>query len=66
MYKRQGEAGAVSDADAEVVRFQSEDPGLIDDLPPARHVTLRTDRPPAEVLDDLAGLLDTRLARSDP
>ena len=64
--RRSGEAGAVSDADAEVVRLQSEDPGLIDDLPPARHVTLRTDRPPAELLDDLAALLDARLARSDP
>ena len=28
--------------------------------------TLRTDRPPAEVLDDLAALLDARLARGDP
>jgi len=64
--RRSGEAGAVSDADAEVVRRQSEDPNLIDDLPPARHVTLRTDRPPAEVLDDLAALLDARLARRDP
>ena len=48
------------------MRLQSEDPGLIDDLPPARHVTLRTDRPPAEVLDNLAGLLDARLARDEP
>ena len=64
--RRSGEAGAVSDADAEVVRLQSEDAGLLDELPAARHVTLRTDRPPAEVLDDLAALLDARLARGGP
>ena len=62
--RRSGEASAVSDADAEVVRLQREDAGLLDELPPARHITVRTDRPPAEVLDDLAALLDARLARS--
>jgi aminoglycoside phosphotransferase family enzyme/predicted kinase len=64
--RRSGEAGAVSDADTEVVRLQSEDAGLLDELPPARHVTLRTDRPPAEVLDELAALIDARLARGGP
>ena len=64
--RRSGEAGAVSDADTEVVRLQSEDAGLLDELPPARHVTLRTDRPPADVLDELAALIDARLARSGP
>ena len=61
--RRSGEAGAVSDADAEVVRLQSEDAGLLDDLPPARHVMVRTDRSPADVLDDLAAVLDARLVR---
>jgi uncharacterized protein len=64
--RRSGEAGAVSDADAEVVRLQSDDAGLLDELPPDRHVTLRTDRPPAEILDELAALIDARLARGEP
>jgi predicted kinase len=64
--RRSGEAGAVSDADAEVVRMQNEDAGLLGELPPARHVMVRTDRPPAEVLDELAALIDARLARSAP
>lgn len=35
--------------------------------PPAdRDVVLRTGRPPAEALDDLAALLDARLARGGP
>ena len=61
--RRSGETGAVSDADAEVVRVQSADDGLLDELPPAHHVMVRADRPPAEVLDDLAALLDAHLAR---
>jgi hypothetical protein len=56
----------VSDADAEVVRMQNEDAGLLDELPPAGHVIVRTDGPPAEVLDELAALIDARLARSAP
>jgi uncharacterized protein len=64
--RRSGEAGAVSDADAEVVRMQNEDAGLLDELPPARHVMVRTDRPPADVLDELAALIDARLARGAP
>jgi aminoglycoside phosphotransferase family enzyme/predicted kinase len=64
--RRSGEAGAVSDADAEVVRLQSEDGGLLDELPPARHLTVRTDRPPAGVLDEVAAVIDARLARGGP
>ena len=55
--------GAVSDADADVVRRQTDDGDLADDVPAGQHVVLRTDRPAEDALDDLAALLDARLAR---
>jgi aminoglycoside phosphotransferase family enzyme/predicted kinase len=64
--RRLREAGAVSDADADVVRLQSENAGLLDDLPPGRHVMVRSDRPPGEILDELGALIDARLARGTP
>jgi uncharacterized protein len=64
--RRQGVAGVFSDADAEIVRRQTDDGGLTDDVPASRHVVLRTDRPPSDVLDDLAALLDARSARERP
>ncbi len=64
--RRLGDTAAVSDADADVVRLQADDGGLADDVPADRHVVLRTDRPAAEALDDLAALLDARLARTVP
>ena len=54
------------DADADVVRRQADDGGVGADVPADRHVVLRTDRPAAEALDDLAALLDARLARAVP
>ncbi len=64
--RRLVDAAAVSDADADVVRLQANNGGLVDDVPADRHVVLRTDRPAAEALDDLAALLDARLARGGP
>ena len=64
--RRLVDAAAVSDADADVVRLQADDGGLDNDVPADRHVVLRTDRPAAEALDDLAALLDARLARGGP
>ena len=49
-----------------VVRRQAEDGGLVEDVPAGRHVVLRTDRPAADALDDLAALLDARLGRRGP
>ena len=49
-----------SDADPRVVRRQTDAAGLAEDVPPAQHVILRTDRPPEDALDDLATLLDAR------
>ena len=44
----------------DVVRRQADDGGVGDDVPADRHVVLRTDRPAADALDDLAALLDAR------
>lgn len=63
---RLGESGAVSDADADVVRRQAVEGDLADHFPAAQHIVLRTDRPTAQALDDLAALLDAQLARSGP
>ena len=49
-----------SDAGARVVRRQTEDGELAEDVPPGRHLVLRTDRPAEDALDDLAALLDAR------
>jgi aminoglycoside phosphotransferase family enzyme/predicted kinase len=60
--RRRGfDAAALSDADAGVVRRQSDDGGLAEDVPAAQHVVLRTDRPAQDALDDLTALLDARL-----
>jgi uncharacterized protein len=64
--RRLGTSGVVSDADAEVVRRQAVEGELADRVPAEQHIVLRTDRPPAEVLDDLAALVDAQLARSGP
>jgi aminoglycoside phosphotransferase family enzyme/predicted kinase len=56
----------VSDADTRVVRPQAEADGLAEDVPPAQHIPLRTDRPATEALDDVAAVLDARLSRGVP
>jgi uncharacterized protein len=55
-----------SDAGPEVVRAQRDADGLLDDVQPGRHVVLRTDRDPADALDDLTALLDARMALRAP
>lgn len=64
--RRLGEPGSVADADADVVRLQALEGALVDEISAEHHMVLRTDRPPGETLDDLAALLDARLARRDP
>jgi aminoglycoside phosphotransferase family enzyme/predicted kinase len=56
----------LSDADAGVVRGQSDNGGLLEDVPPAQHIPLRTDRPAADALDDLTAVLDARFALRGP
>jgi hypothetical protein len=63
--RRTFDTAAVSDADARVVGWQADDGGLAEDVPPGRHVVLRTDRPAEDALDDLAALLDARLGRPE-
>ena len=55
-----GRTRDISDAGARVVRGQAEDGELAEDVPPGRHLAVRTDRPPEDALDDLAALLDAR------
>ena len=64
--RRIGDSRAYSDADARVVRRQSDDGGLVEAVPPAQHVPLRTDRPVTEALDDLTAVIDGRLALDGP
>ena len=63
---RSFDTSVVSDADAGVVQGQTDDGHLADDVPPAQHVVLRTDRPAEDALDDLAALLDARLSLRRP
>lgn len=62
--QRVSDPAAVSDADEHVVRAQTDDGRLDEDVPAAQHLTLRTDRALEDVLDDLTALLDARLART--
>jgi hypothetical protein len=64
--RRIHDIGALSDADARVVRRQADDGGLAEEVPPAQHILLRTDRAAEEALDDLTALLDARLALGGP
>ena len=64
--RRISDANNLSDADARVVRQQSDDGGLVEDVPAAQHIPLRTDRAVTEALDDLAAVLDARLAVGGP
>jgi len=64
--RRISDADNLSDADARVVRQQSDDGGLDEDVPAAQHIPLRTDRAVTEALDDLAAVLDARLAVGGP
>jgi aminoglycoside phosphotransferase family enzyme/predicted kinase len=64
--RRVDQSGGASDADADVVRLQAMQGGLVEEIPAGHHSILRTDRPLTEALDDLVALLDARLARLDP
>jgi uncharacterized protein len=55
------EPRSASDATVELVREQLEEFAPLDEVPPGRHLVLRTDRPVAETLGDVQALLDSRL-----
>lgn len=52
----------VSDAGTEIAGRQLAEFEPLDEVPPELHLTVRSDRPTPEVLDDVSALLDTRLA----
>lgn len=58
---REGRPGEVSDATSELVAVQQREFEPLDEVEASRHAILRTDRPAAEVVDDLEALLDSRL-----
>jgi len=65
-HRRVSDAHNLSDADTRVVGRQSDDGGLVEDVPAAQHIALRTDRAVTDALDDLAAVLDARLAVGSP
>ena len=62
--RRSREAPSPSDATAEHVLSQLREFAPLDEIAADRHVVIRTDRPTAEVIDDLQALLDARLTAS--
>ena len=58
---RAGEGGQASDAGAAIALRQRETFEAIDEVPSSRHISLRTDRPVASVIDELEATLDERL-----
>jgi predicted kinase len=59
--RRERDRTEVSDADAAVVMRERTSWEPLDEVPVTRHVSLRTDRPLAEIVGDLVALLDRRL-----
>ncbi len=64
---REREVDRISDAGPEIAaRLRADFEPLEDDVTADRHFVLRTDRPEAQVLEDLVAMLDQQLARSRP
>jgi aminoglycoside phosphotransferase family enzyme/predicted kinase len=61
---RDGDPGRVSDAGPDIVRRQRLDAEPLDEIEARDHVLLRSDRPVAEILAELADALDRRAAGS--
>jgi predicted kinase len=55
---REHQPGAESDATADVAARLRSAWEALDEIPPGRHVVLRTDRPVSDAADDLEALLD--------
>jgi uncharacterized protein len=62
--KRQEDPSHVSDATPEIAAALRHEFEPLDDVPPERHFTLRTDRPAGDVVADLVALLDEREANT--
>jgi aminoglycoside phosphotransferase family enzyme/predicted kinase len=61
--RRARDPGSTSDATPEIAARQLAEFEPLDEVPAPRHLVLRTDRPPVDVLDDLEAALDERLSR---
>jgi aminoglycoside phosphotransferase family enzyme/predicted kinase len=59
--ERTGERDQSSDADVSIALRQQETFEALDEVPPARHVALRTDRPVMAVIDELEAIFDERV-----
>jgi aminoglycoside phosphotransferase family enzyme/predicted kinase len=59
--ERGRDAGRVSDASVDVVLREARTAEPLDEVPPDRHLPVRSDRPVGLILTDLADLLDRRL-----
>ncbi|HEX5192021.1 MAG TPA: AAA family ATPase [Solirubrobacteraceae bacterium] len=59
--RREQDARRVSDADAAVVTGERDSWEPLDEVPGATHLTVRTDRPIAQITGDVLALLDQRL-----
>lgn len=59
--RRQHDPSPVSDATVEIVRRESRSWEPLDEVPPERHVAVRTDRRRADILADLTATLDARM-----
>jgi aminoglycoside phosphotransferase family enzyme/predicted kinase len=62
--RREREPGHTSDATAEVAARQLAEFEPLDEVPADLHVAVRTDRPLADVVDEVEAALDARLGRS--
>lgn len=62
--RRERDAGRVSDADAAVVRRELDSWEPLDELAAGAHLTLRTDRPVAQIVGDVRALLDRGLLKA--
>jgi predicted kinase len=62
--QREREPSRESDATAELVDRQLREHKALDEVDAARHLTLRSDRAPDEIVEDLEALVDDRMAAS--
>jgi predicted kinase len=59
--RREADPGRVSDATSAIASAQLAEFEPLDEVPPERHLALRTDRPLDDALDELEAALDARL-----
>lgn len=63
---RESDPARVSDATADLVDRQLDDWDSLDEIDPALHATVRADRDPSDIVDEIEAFLDQRAARAAP